>query len=166
LSTGRKPIPVSLIDNSVQRLTQEEINARSAYEVFGCDTDLTPPKELSPDGVAEWHRIIELYGQLDTNILNNLDRTVLSAYCESTAIYQRAQREYQKGSLVLKDPKGKIIENPYLAIMRKEAANIAKLAEQLCLSPVGRARMGIFGAKKELASDSTIEFFKRYGYDG
>ena len=166
MGTGRKPIPVSLINNNIQKLTQEELDARAAYEVFGCDTDLTPPDELSSEGVIEWNRIIGLYAQLDRNILNNLDRTVLSAYCESVAIYQKAQREYQKGSLVLKDAKGRIIENPYLAIMRKEAANIAKLAEQLCLSPVGRARMGVLGAKKELASDSTIEFFKRYGYDG
>ena len=42
-------------------------------------------------------------------------------------------------------------------------ANIAKYAEQLCLSPVGRARMGVLAAKKEEEADPTADFFAKYG---
>ena len=46
-----------------------------------------------------------------------------------------------------------------------EGANIAKYAEQLCLSPVGRARMGVIAAKREVADDPMTAFFKKYGND-
>jgi hypothetical protein len=47
--------------------------------------------------------------------------------------------------------------------MWREGANIARYAEQLCLSPVGRARMGVLAAKKEIEEDSTAAFFDKYG---
>ena len=81
-------------------------------------------------------------------IINDLDKSLLAAYCESYAIYNAAQKEYVNQPLVAIED-GKVIENPYLKIMNREGQNIAKYSEQLCLSPVGRARMGVVAAKKE-----------------
>lgn len=164
MPTGRKPIPIALIDNSKCRLTKEEIEARRDGEVGGCEAKLKPPKNLSPEALTEWKRVVKLYRQLDTNILNDLDTVLLAAYCESVAIYQKAQTEYQKAGLLLQKD-GKVVENPYLIIMRREGQDIAKYAEQLCLSPVGRARMGVLAAKKEQDEDPTAAFFAKYGYD-
>ena len=58
---------------------------------------------------------------------------------------------------------GRPAENPYVTIMRREGQNIAKYAEQLCLSPVGRARMGVAAAKKETESDPMAAYLNKYG---
>ena len=152
MPTGRKPRPFSVVDNKTNRYTKKEMEAREAAEPTGCSDNLEPPEELEGAALAEWGRVVGLYRELDSKILNDLDIATLSAYCESVAIYKKAQKEYKKGSLVIKD-EGRIKENPYLKIMRLEGANIAKYAEQLCLSPVGRARMGVIAAKKEVEKD-------------
>ena len=144
---GRKPIPVDLIDNAKDRKTKEQLEARKAAEITGCTAKLSPPRELSARAKKEWRRIVKLYRGLETEILNDLDVGILRSYCESMAIYIEAEEEYQNHGLVMQKD-GRILENPYLKIMRLEGANIAKYAEQLCLSPVGRARMGVAAAKK------------------
>lgn len=166
MPTGRKPRPLALVDNATNRYTKEKMQAREDSEPRGCADLLEPPEELSPGALREWNRIVPLYRQLDAKILNDLDLMALAAYCESVSVYKSAQREYQKGKLVIKDSaNGRIIENPYLRIMRLEGQNIAKYAEQLCLSPVGRARMGVMAAKKEVDDDPTTAFFDKYGRD-
>ena len=164
MPTGRKPRPFSVVDNKKNRYTKQEMQAREAAEPKGCSDMLEPPDELEGAALTEWNRVVKIYRELDSKILNDLDIATLSAYCESVAIYKQAQREYKKGSLVIKD-EGRIKENPYLRIMRLEGANIAKYAEQLCLSPVGRARMGVMAAKKEVDDDPTTAFFNKYGRD-
>lgn len=161
---GPKPIPFEIIDNKKNRSTKRELQAREAAEPTGCTDALDPPEELSPNALKEWKRIVPLYRQLDAKILNDLDVMVMAAYCESVAIYKGAQREYQKMPLVGLSG-GKIQESPYLRIMRLEGQNIAKYAEQLCLSPVGRARMGYLAAKKEVENDPTEAFLRKYGRD-
>lgn len=153
MSKGRKPQPTTAIDNASVRLTKAEMAARAENEPTGCTAELKPPKMLSKAAKNEWKRIVKLYRQLDAEVINDLDLNTLSAYCESVAIYQAAQNAYQAEPLVDYDSNGRPFENPYLAIMRKEGVNIAKYAEQLCLSPVGRARMGVLAAKKEEKSD-------------
>ena len=137
MAAGRKPQPAAAKENETAHLTKAELKARADNEPKGCTAELKPPKTLSKSAKNEWKRIVKLYRQLDAEVINDLDLNTLSAYCESVAIYQAAQP----------------IENPYLAIMRKEGVNIAKYAEQLCLSPVGRARMGVLAAKKNEKSD-------------
>ncbi len=152
MPTGRKPRPFSVVDNKTNRYTKKEMEAREAAEPKGCADMLDPPEEIDGAALTEWKRVVKLYRELDSKILNDLDISTLAVYCESVAIYKKAQTEYKKGSLVIKD-EGRIMENPYLKIMRLEGANIAKYAEQLCLSPVGRARMGVIAAKKEVEKD-------------
>lgn len=153
MATGRKPQLSTAKDNSTAHLTKAELKARAENEPKGCSAELKPPKTLSKPAKNEWKRITKLYRQLDAEVINDLDLNTLSAYCESVAIYQAAQEAYQTMPLVDYDEDGRAFENPYLSILRKEGLNIAKYAEQLCLSPVGRARMGVLGAKKEEKSD-------------
>ena len=156
---GRKPIPAAVNERRLHR-SNDEIELRAENEPGMCEESFVPPSDLSKGALKEWNRVVRLYRQLDRRVLNDLDQTLLASYCESTAAYKDAQRKYQ--TLPLVDPdSGK--ENPYLKIMWREGANIAKYAEQLCLSPVGRARMGVLAAKREMESDSTAEFFAKYG---
>ena len=149
MPTGRKP-KLTLVQDKVPHRSNAYLAARKNNEPSGCAANFKPPAELSKGARKEWRRIIELYKQLDSGILNDLDMALLSAYCESVAMYKEAQNGYQappfNGSLVsMKN--GILIENPFMKIMTREGQNIAKYAEQLCLSPVGRARMGVAKTK-------------------
>lgn len=163
MPAGRKPRPLKLVDNGKSRHTRDAIENRKNGEPAGCSDKLKQPKPLSPEAKKEWKRVVKLYRQLDTSIINDLDIAVLAAYCESVAIYQKAEAEYQTGQLVYLSAEGRPAENPYIAIMRREGQNIIKYAEQLCLSPVGRARMGVAAAKKAAESDPMAAYLSRYG---
>lgn len=163
MPTGRKPTPLKLVDNVKARHTKETIDGRQSGEPEGCTDKLTPPRTLSTDAKKEWRRVVKLYRQLNAKIINDLDISTLSAYCESVAIYRKAQTEYQNKPLVYMNADGRPAENPYISIMRREGQNIAKYAEQLCLSPIGRARMGVAAAKKEAESDPMAAYLNKYG---
>ena len=91
-----------------------------------------------------------------------MDVTLLAAYCENVAIFKEAETRYQEEPLTQRDAEsGKWIESPYLKILDNAAKNIMKAAEQLCLSPVGRARMGVLAAKKQRAEDPMEQYLKR-----
>ena len=162
---GRKP-KLSIISDRKPHRSNNEIEARTKHEPEGCEANFRPPRDLSKAAKKEWRRLIKLYRQLDAPILNDLDIAVLASYCESWAIYYRALTDYQaepwNGRLVVQRTKGgPIIENPFIKIMTREGQNMAKYAEQLCLSPVGRARMGIAKSKQEEESDPMLEVLSR-----
>ena len=162
MPTGRKPHLTVVKDNGKDRHTKAELAARSEHEVTGATSKLRPPKELSPAAAKEWRRIVKLYRQLDAEVINDLDVNLLAAYCENVAIYKKAEAEYQHTPLAeWDDDAGKFIENPYLRIMDNAAKTIARTAEQLCLSPVGRARMGVLAAKKQRETDPMEQWLSR-----
>lgn len=157
MPTGRKPV-LSVIGGRREHRSAEELQARKSNEPKGCDAHFKAPSQMSGEAKKEWRRLVKLYRQLEQPILNDLDLSILAAYCESVAIYQKAQADYQTppwhGELVGKLPGSNAIsENPYLRIMTREGQNMAKYAEQLCLSPVGRARMGLAKAKQDQGED-------------
>lgn len=161
MPTGRKPV-LSVIEGRRPHRSKEELQARTDNEPKGCAARFKAPKELSPEARKEWRRLIALYRDLNVEVLNDLDASVLSAYCESVAIYRKAQETYQKFPLLGKDPEtGQPVENPYLRIMNREGQSMARYAEQLCLSPVGRARMGLAREKREAAQDPMAEVLQR-----
>ena len=164
MPTGRKPSLVTVIDNTKNRLTKSELSARENNEPTGATAELKPPKGLSKEAKKEWKRLIGLYRQLDAEILNDLDLGILACYCESWAVFVEAQKNWQTGELYYTDKKGERRENPWIKIMDREGQNIAKYGEQLCLTPVGRARMGIAKAKKEVEADPMSALLERGKY--
>lgn len=162
MASGRKPHLTVVKDNGVDRHTKAEMASRAEAEPSGAEAKLRPPKELSKAARAEWRRIVRLYRQLDQEVINDLDLNLLSAYCESVAVYKAAEAKYETEPLARFDYDSmKWIENPYLKIMDNASRQIMKAAEQLCLSPVGRARMGVLAAKKQKANDPMEQWLAR-----
>lgn len=156
-----------LTDNKITRYTKAEMQARAEAEPTGAEAKLRPPKELSKVARAEWRRVVRLYRQLDAEVINDLDLSLLATYCENVAIYKAAEAEYQNERLARFDYEHmKWIENPYLKIMDTAGKNIARAAEQLCMSPVGRARMGVLAAKKAKATDPMEQWLARKQNNG
>lgn len=99
MPTGRKPRPLKLVDNGKNRHTKDTMENRENGEPTGCSDKLKPPKSLSPEAKKEWKRVVKLYRQLDTPIINDLDISALAAYCESVAIYQKPRRNTKTARL-------------------------------------------------------------------
>lgn len=104
---------------------------------------LKAPESLSPAAQKEWKRVLKAYGTLKKCEVKEIDVAILAVYCESVAIYNEAQSEYQKGKMLMQRKDGKIVENPYIKIMQKEGQNISRYAEQLCFTPSSRAKRKI-----------------------
>ena len=163
---GRKPKLTVIGDESGFKKSKEEMEARKKAQPNGCVDDLTPPEHLSAVAREEWMRVVELYRQLDNTIINNLDISTLTAYCECVAVYRDAQEKRETLPLISYDDKGRVVENPYLAIMRKEGLNILRYSEQLCLTPVGRARMGMATVKGKKEQSAMEEWLSRKKQQG
>ena len=113
------------------------------------ENNLTCPRTLSPEAQKEWRRGMRLYRKMDAKILNDLDIPALSMYCEAVAQWKEAQSQWAKlGKLISADPKTQKVLDKIRTIMNDQTKVITSLAEQLCLSPVGRARFGIGIANK------------------
>ena len=149
---GRNARPIALVDKKNHR-TKAQIAARENGEPRGCEAKLTVPKSLSAEAKKEWKRVVRLYRQLDAEVLNDLDVDMLACYCEAVALYKAASAEMQGAPLTVETSKGDMVPNPLLKIIDKQSANIKTYGEQLCLTPVGRAKMGLAKAKREVEQD-------------
>lgn len=163
--TGRKPTPAKAIDRKEMHHTKDEIRARSIAEDKVKTADkLEPPSGMSSVAKKEWKRIMGLYRQMEADILNDLDISALMMYCEAYAVYRKAEKVWVNFSK-LKDPSDTDykIFNRARVQMNDQVKVVCQLSEQLCLTPVGRARMGIAMAKKKEQS-SLAKLFQ--GVDG
>lgn len=157
---GRKPTAASLVDKKDFKKSGDEIQQRVVIESALVDTDakLKCPKELSPAAKKEWKRIIKLYQKLESRILCDLDITALAMYCEAVAVYQKAQETWTKyGFVVSSNSQAQNMMDKCLKIMNEQTRIISSLSEQLCLTPVGRARMGLMKQKEDTEDEELDE---------
>lgn len=145
--------PLALIDPTKNHITAAEIEGRKANTPSsGQKTKLKCPSGMSEAGAKEWKRIVRLYKEAEKNsgfdFVDDLDESLLASYCEAYAVWKGAQRDYQTLPLV-QFIDGKYIENPYLIVMDREVKKMVSLADKLCLSPVGRAKLGLARTKAQ-----------------
>jgi P27 family predicted phage terminase small subunit len=148
--TGRKPLPAALAQASDLKRSKEEIRLRKKAEAkLMTTTELKCPNYVSTEAKKEWQRIMKLYKAMDATILSDLDITALVMYCEATAIYKKAQEVWTKyNAVVAANPEAQRVLDKTFSTMERQTKIINQLAEQLCLTPVGRARMGMAASKR------------------
>lgn len=147
---GRKANPVSALSEKTRHKDKEMMETRKKVENrLKTDNNLSCPKELSPVAQKEWRRVMRLYRKMDAKILNDLDVSALSMYCEAVAMWKKAQAQWKAcGKVFSEDKYEQSVINKVRTIMNEQVKVVISLAEQLCLSPVGRARFGIGIANK------------------
>lgn len=147
---GRKPKAEVKTDKS-HNYTKAELELRKKANALhkSVPDGLSCPKILKdPKAQAEWKRLMPLYRKLGVDVLNDLDVKTLMAYCNSVAIYERAMEQHAEEGYAVTvekfDKYGSVtkVKNPTIKIMDEEGILIARYAEVLLLSPVGRVRMG------------------------
>lgn len=151
MSKGRKPVPPALVDNGTFKKNNDELQARQdSWNNLKTTKILKVPTHLTDEAKKEWRRVMRLYAQMEVDILSDLDRQALIMYCEATSIYKKAQQQWSKlGQIVTPNPDGQKLIDKIFITMERQQKIITSLSEQLCLTPVGRARMGMNPTKNE-----------------
>lgn len=161
MGAGRKPQPAKLLDNDTYKISNDKLEQRiKVEEALKTKSTLKTPSYLSDVAKKEWRRIMKLYKQMDIEILNDLDSTALVMYCEATAIYRKAQETWKKVDQVVSgNSEGQRVLDKTFIVMERQTKIINSLAEQLCLTPVGRARMGAATANSN-NENAVLKLFK------
>ena len=126
---------------------------------------LSCPKDMTKDAQKIWKGLMKLYKQMDAKILCDLDKHSLRMYCETYALYLKTQKQVEdlSGNSEVFLDKG--FQN-LVKTMNKQCEVCTNLAEKLCLTPIGRARMGVAVAKFGLKEEKSLDdFFAKFGED-
>ena len=97
------------------------------------------PPELSPTAQREWARLTVELSKL--NLMTNLDRGALAAYCGAYAVWAEAMEQIQKYGTMVKSPTGFPIQSPYLAIANRQAEIMMRIASEFGFTPASRSRI-------------------------
>lgn len=160
---ARKPIPPHLIDNKSHKKSSQHIEERKeSWNKLQTSSILRVPTHLTQEAKKEWRRIMKLYNQMEADILSDLDRQALIMYCEATAIYKKAQEQWGKlQQIVTANKDGQRMLDDIFRTMERQTKIITSLADQLCLTPVGRARMGMNATKQVDEEDPFLAIINR-----
>lgn len=144
---GRKPMPAEMLDQNTSKMSTENLQSRKTVEQkLNPSSFLKCPSKtkISSEARRVWKRIMKLYDGMDADILSDLDEVALKMYCEAVAVYETAHSEWLKIQVInVASPSASGKIDRLLDRMNKQTRVINNLAEQLCLTPVGRARMGV-----------------------
>lgn len=156
---GRKPQPAATIDTSKNHKSNKEIEARKKVElalISKSEEIFKPPKGMRPAAKNEWNRIIGLYDKLPTKVLCDLDFQILRSHCEAVATFEECTK-------IIKSVKSQCRKDGILfrldmvadeiKIQNQCSKEIRALVDQLCLSPLARANLGMLGVNKGQEED-------------
>jgi P27 family predicted phage terminase small subunit len=97
------------------------------------------PPELSPVARQEWARLIAELAKL--NLVTQLDRGALAAYCVAYALWLEAIGQVQRHGTVVKSPTGYPVQSPFLAIANRQAEIMVRIAAEFGFTPASRSRI-------------------------
>lgn len=97
------------------------------------------PPELSPVARQEWSRLSSELAKL--NLVTQLDRGALAAYCMAYALWLEAIEQVQRHGAVVKSPTGYPVQSPFLAIANRQAEIMVRIASEFGFTPASRTRI-------------------------
>jgi P27 family predicted phage terminase small subunit len=101
------------------------------------------PPELGPAAKREWERLVGDLAKL--NMLTNLDRAALAAYCGAYSLWADATEQIQKYGAMIKSPTGYPVQSPYIAIANRQAEIMMRIASEFGFTPASRSRISAPG---------------------
>jgi P27 family predicted phage terminase small subunit len=102
------------------------------------ERDIVAPSELGAAAQAEWQRVVSELRAKD--MLTELDRSALAAYCGAFALWAEAMTAVQKFGSVVKTASGFPVQSPYVSIANKQAALMMRIAGEFGFTPATRDR--------------------------
>lgn len=99
-----------------------------------------PPHWFTADMRATWQHAME---HCPAGMLKETDRAILTSYCVHECRVWEATRAMEGQPLVVKQPSGRVVENPLIAIARAETRALTSAIDQLGFSPAARSRVHV-----------------------
>ncbi|MFW8566163.1 phage terminase small subunit P27 family [Orrella sp. 11846] len=139
---GRKPKPTALkiiADNPGKR----PLNINEPQLPL---SDLVTPDWLTDDQKLVWQDAVE---SCPPGLVTTVDEKVLAIWVVACDLHrQAAERVAQMGMIVKSPVKGDPMQNPWLAIVNRQAQIMMKAAAELGFTPSSRSRVTLSGAPK------------------
>lgn len=93
------------------------------------------PAHLSEDAAWLWDRLVASF---PPEMLTTADEPLFASFCEAWALHKEATQRVREGGAITVTANGNQIQNPWLAVMNRQAEIMAKLASRFGLSPSDR----------------------------
>lgn len=134
---GRKPTPTHIkeIRGNPGKRPLNGREPRPAIRAPSC------PRELSPAAKREWRRLARQL--LIMNLVTELDRAMLAAYCQAFALWAEAVAAVGKYGAMVKSPSGFPMQSPYVAVANKQAELMIRIGAEFGLTPSSRSRISV-----------------------
>jgi len=116
----------------------------------------TRPEWLSTEAKREWNRVVPELARL--GLLAKIDRALISAYCESWAMYVHAIKTIQEDGTTFVTDKGYIAQRPEVGIAKAMLEKMGQLSAKFGFTPSDRSKMAAPEIKEE---DPLAEFLNR-----
>ena len=114
-----------------------------------------PPPHLDDVAKREWKRISGVLFNLQ--ILSDIDRSALAAYCQAYSRWVKAENKIKREGFVIETKNGNIIQSPYVSIANKAMLIMHKFLVEFGMTPSARAGLKISGGGEKKKPED--EFF-------
>jgi P27 family predicted phage terminase small subunit len=85
-----------------------------------------------------------LHAELERlDMLTVVDTPLLSAYCQAYGFWKEASAMVNRLGMLTTTSNNNVIQNPFLAIVNKQAALMVKIASEFGFSPSSRSRLDV-----------------------
>ncbi len=165
---GRMP---KVTPNKGLNRSNDELNTREEQTPVYQRQEFKPPKGLTKAEKKVWKWLAGIFRETVNCRVSDADAHLMELYCrakvatdEADAALKedpRAYLSYECGTDEDGDPKYQLKQNPNIKKRNDSAALCVKLFDQLGLSPVARARMGLGAANSKKGDDIFRKFMAR-----
>lgn len=149
-NSGRKANPMA--DTSHMSKKQAQIRLDTLSNAGPFVGSLPCPGDMSETAKKEWRRIMREYAKMPAQMLTKLDVAPLRQYCELYAQFYEAEQKWIKDlrcAVASTDETTQKVIDAIRKTMINTATAMRPIAEQLLLTPTGRAKMGTNPATPE-----------------
>lgn len=101
----------------------------------------TAPRFLEGEAKKEWNRMVKLL--LALNLVTEVDRAALAAYCQAWARWIEAEEAIRSDGMVIETDKGNLIQSPYVGIANQAMKQMRAFLVEFGMTPSSRSRVSV-----------------------
>lgn len=133
---GRKMLP-----EVIQKNRGDTSKGKKKPKVYpqGRNDIWAPPSWFNKEQRAQWDYAVN---NAPVGLLTGSDRETLIAWTVASVEYVKAVLEVQRSGQVVQTKDGRVMINPYMAVMNKQVLIMLKTGSEMGFSPAARASLG------------------------
>lgn len=143
---GRKPLPtaIKVANGNPGKRPLNQLEPKPAGDLYDV------PDWLTPDQAKSWRYAIL---NMPTGVLKRIDASALTVWVVAECLHRESSQKVSASGIIVKTKDGNPIQNPYLAVVNRQAQIMLKAASELGFTPASRPRLEIdpanFGAEED-----------------